>query len=175
MCTTVAIEISAAAGIVCIEGNRGVIVRQKVGRAAWQRSRDCRGVVAWDTPNSAQLGCGTHLTLELTNLGTKFPTTGLVFVMGHFTGHSEVHASRLTIFVMRCCATFKNSLVYIEGASRGTKRGSSVHFRAASSQPSISDTKVGVSDPCRGAPGDTRSTSHYAFSVWLFCSEHSRL
>jgi hypothetical protein len=32
MCTTVAIEISAAAGIVCIEGNRGVIVQQRVGR-----------------------------------------------------------------------------------------------------------------------------------------------
>jgi len=151
------------------------------GRAAWQRSRDCRGVVAWDTPNSAQLGCGTHLTLRLTNQVCDYTLTGLAFVMGHFTGRSEAHACGCsTIFVMRCCATFENSLVHIEGASRERheKRLGQykyVHFRAASSQPSISDTKSRSKRSLPWCTGDTRSTSYYADSVWLSCSEHSRL
>jgi hypothetical protein len=92
MCTTASNRGKRNVGYRLYGGEQGRYC-PAAGRAAWQRSRDCRGVVAWDTPNSAaQLGCGTHLTLTSQ---TKFPTTGLatqVFVMSHLTGRSEAHA-----------------------------------------------------------------------------------
>jgi hypothetical protein len=83
----------------------------------------------------------------------------------------------VTIFVMRCCATFENGLVYVRSAIKKECHIGSLHFTAVEQSTFTLADSYNKNQSKQSLPrctGDTRSVSCCAFCVWLFCSGHSR-